>query len=257
MRLPTRVRPVRHRRSALLLIGAAAMLFAFAVTAPGAVVQRFSVEVKPPRAGKAVSLRVKETISTDAGVQPPQLTRQVIRLQRGGKFNGRRFAKCRLSKLRAKGPKGCPKRSLIGRGTGTGSAEPIISHINAKLTLFNGRRQAGRDTVYLWVFPDIGPTFVVVGKVKRTRGRYGHVLDFKVPPIKTLPGAPDASVTGVKTRTYRKRVTVRRKSGKKRYQLIVAPRRCNKRWRAESVFFYADGSVEKVKDSLRCKKRRR
>jgi hypothetical protein len=232
------------------------LLLALAVAAPGSVVQRFSVGLKPARAGKPVSMRVQEKIWDDAAAQPPQLTRQVIRLQRGGKFNGRHFKRCKLAKLRAKGPKGCSKRSLIGRGTGTGSAKPIVDRVSAKLRLYNGERKGGRDTVYLWVFPDIGPTFVVVGTIKRTHGRYGHVLDFRVPPIKTLPGAPDASVTGVKTKTYRKRVTIRRKGHKTRRYLIVAPRRCHKRWRAESVFYYANGTVTKEKDSLRCHKRR-
>jgi hypothetical protein len=233
------------------------LVLAFVSVASGAIDTTFNVTAKPGVAKKPISLRVKERIGETAAPQPPALTRQVLRLQRGGKYYGRYFKHCRLARLRAKGPKGCSKRSLIGRGTGTGSAKPIIPNIKAKLWLFNGERKHGRDHVYIFVLPDIGPTFVVEGKVKKRKGRYGYELDFKVPPIKTLPGVPDASVTGVKTHTYRKRVTVRKHGKKRRRYIIVAPRRCKGKWRAESVFYFADGRVDKQKDSMRCKKRRR
>ena len=63
----------------------------------------------------------------------------------------------------------------------------------------------------MYVFPDLGPTFVSVGKIGKSGGRY--TLDFNIPPIKTLPSAPDASVVSVKTKTP---VKGTKKSGKRR-----------------------------------------
>ena len=52
----------------------------------------------------------------------------------------------------------------------------------------------------MYVLPDLGPTFVTVGKVIHKKdGPYDYTLDFKIPPIKTLPNAPDASVGTVDT----------------------------------------------------------
>ena len=97
--------------------------------------------------------------------------------------------------------------------------------VNGKLTLFNGGKVGGRDTVLVYVFPDLGPTFVSVGKVIKSGGKY--TLDFNIPPIKTLPNAPDASVTSVKTNTPRKSI----KKGKRKHYLIIAPRKCSKAWK--------------------------
>jgi len=239
-----------------LLAAVTAALLVLTAAASGQIIQTFGVKVSPRVASKPITLRVNETTKEDAAPQPPPMTRQVIYLQRGGKFNGRRFRHCRLSKLRKKGPKGCPKSSRIGTGRGTGSAKPILGNVNAKLTLFNGTRRHGRDRIFVFVFPDIGPTFVVVGTVKKRKGRYGYALDFRIPPIKTLPTAPDASITSVKTKTPRKHVTKRRHGHKQRYYLIRAPRKCHRYWYAKAKFYYVNGEVKTVKDKMRCKKRK-
>ena len=79
--------------------------------------------------------------------------------------------------------------------------------VKAKLTIFNGG-----NTILVFVLPDLGPTFVTVGKIIHKKdGPYDYTLDFKIPPIKTLPSAPDASVGTVDTNTPKKTI----KKGKK------------------------------------------
>ena len=231
---------------------AATALLALGSVALGEVVHTFDVKVKPARAGKPVKLTIDQTARETAAPQPAPLVREVLTFERGARFDGRRFKRCKLARLQARGPKGCSRRSRIGTGTGSGSAKPIVPNVNARLTLFNGERERGRDSIYLFVLPDIGPTVVVIGTVKKKRGRY--VLDFQVPPIKTLPGAPDAAVTSVHTTTPVKRVTRKRGERKKRYYLITAPRKCRKQWSAKATFYYASGEVKTIEDSLRCKK---
>jgi hypothetical protein len=139
---------------------------------------------------------------------------------------------------------------------------PIVPLVNADLTLYNGRRQNRHDTVYIYAVPDIGPNLLTIGEIsKNRRGRYGYRLDFEIDNIQTLPGAPNASITSVHTRTpirhVRKRV---RRGGKRRtvkVPLIRAPKTCKRRWRARSDFFYANGEVKTVKGSIRCKRARR
>jgi hypothetical protein len=243
---------LRSKPTATLAIGGAAFL-ALACLAYAAVTVSFSVTAKPNRANKPTGLHVRILASDPAAPQPPIMTRVVIKLP-GGKYDGRRFPRCKLTRLQAKGPKGCPRRSKIGTGTGVGMAKPVVTEpVKGKLTIFNGSRQRGKDTVLVFVFPDLGPTFVSVGKVTKKRRKY--TLDFTIPPIKTLPSAPDASVVSVKTKTPVKRIVKRRRGERKKYYLITAPRRCNGRWKGSGTFYFANGETRTVPISQKCRKR--
>ena len=174
--------------------------------------------MSPNKANKPAALSVDIKSTDPAAEQPPIMNRIVIKFAKGGKFDAKRFKRCKLAALQARGPNGCPSGSKIGTGAGVGMAKPVVTDpVNGKLTLFNGAKVGGKDTVLVYVFPDLGPTFVSVGKISKPGGRY--TLDFNIPPIKTLPSAPDASVVSVKTKTPIKKVT----KSKKKYYLIIAP----------------------------------
>ena len=153
----------------LAVVGAA--IFAIVAVAQAAIVQTFQAQFTG-KAGKSTAYQVSENTSLTAddpgyqvkGQPPPQNT-QIIRVQKGVKFNGKYFKRCKLAALQARGPAGCPSASKIGKGVGTGSAKPILDQVSAKLTLFNGEKQGGKDTVYVFTLPDVGPTFVVVGTI--------------------------------------------------------------------------------------------
>lgn len=231
-------------------LGTALVALALAGIAYAAVNVTFSATASPNKANKPTGLKVNiaSTDDTPGALQPPIMNRIVIKLP-GGKFNASKFTRCNLASLQAKGPKGCSSRSKIGTGTGIGLARPVVEDpVNGKLTLFNGNKVGGRDTVLVYVFPDLGPTFVSVGKVIKSGGKY--TLDFNIPPIKTLPNAPDASVTSVKTNTPRKSV----KKGKRKHYLIIAPRKCSKTWKASATFYFATGETKTVSYSQKCKK---
>jgi hypothetical protein len=240
---------IRLRRTLLVGSAAAALALLVAGAAYAAVTVKFSASVKPAKAGKPTALKVNILSSDPAAEQPPIMNRIVIKLDGKAKFNASRFKRCKLSALESKGPRGCPSGSKIGTGTGVGMAKPVVTDpVNAKLTLFNGARTGGKDTVYVYVFPDLGPTFVTVGKVARSGGKY--VLDFSVPPIKTLPSAPDASVVSVKTSVPVKRVMKRHH----KYYLIVAPTRCRGSWKGSGTFYFRTGEKVDVPISQKCKR---
>src|SRR5207249_4209069 len=137
--------------------------------AQAAINQTFVASFKG-KAGKPAAYSVTEgtTLTADdpgyqvKGQPPPQKT-QILRVAKGSLFNGKYFARCKLAALEANGPKACPPASKIGTGIGIGSAKPIVDSVQGKLTLFNGQPKGGKDTVYVFTLPDIGPTFVVVG----------------------------------------------------------------------------------------------
>ena len=247
------------RKKLLLMAGLSVGVLAIvAVVAQAAIVQTFTATVKPAKAKKPVALAVNEGTSLtadDPGYQvkgqPPPQNRQVIRLQKGGKFGGKYFARCKLAALQAKGPSACPSKSKIGTGVGTGSAKPILDSVSAKLTLFNGEKKGGKDTVYVFTLPDVGPTFVVVGTISKiNKGNFGYELNFSIDPIKTLPNAPDAAIISVKTNTPVKSV----KKGKKKKYLITAPSTCKGKWNYQGEFTFVNGQKATVDGSSACKK---
>lgn len=235
------------RKKLLGALMAGVGLLVFSQVAFGAVTVAFNASVSPNKAGKPTGLKVHIASSDAAAVQPPIMNRIVIKLNSGGQYNGSKFPKCTLSVLQSKGPSGCPGGSKIGSGNGVGYARPVVTDpVKAKLTIFNGG-----STILVFVLPDLGPTFVTVGKIIHKKdGPYDYTLDFKIPPIKTLPSAPDASVGTVDTNTPKKTI----KKGGRTISLIVAPKKCKGTWKAEGNFYFADGSVVKTPVSSKCKK---
>ena len=239
----------------LAVIGAA--IFSVVAVAQAAIVQTFTSSFKG-KAGKPASYAVSEGTSLtadDPGYQvkgqPPPQKAQLLRVQKGVKFGGKYFARCKLAALQARGPSGCPSKSKIGSGTGTGSAKPILDSVSAKLTLFNGEKQGGKDTVYVFTLPDVGTTFVVVGTINKiNKGQLGWELRFGIDPIKTLPNAPDAAIISVKTNTPKKSV---KKGGKKRW-LITAPKTCKGKWAYQGEFQFVNGQKAVVDGTQSCKK---
>lgn len=142
-----------------------------------------------------ISLRTRFAITDAAAPAPLQLTRTVLRFPKGAVVNGRFFPRCKAEALRARGPRACPRRSKLGSGTARGAAPPIVDNVNAKVTLYNGSAGGRNPSVIIYSVPDLGPIITLEGVLRRGGARYGYVLDVAVPPIKTLPSAPDASVT--------------------------------------------------------------
>jgi hypothetical protein len=227
------------------IVGVACL--ALASLAYGAVQVAFNASVSPNKVNSSAGLKTKIAASDPAAEQPPIMNRILIKLNAGGTFNGSKFPKCSQSALESKGPKGCPSGSKIGTGTGVGYAKPVVTDpVSAKLQIFNGGNK-----IFVYVFPDLGPTFVTVGKVIHKKdGPYDYTLDFTIPPIKTLPSAPDASVGTVDTTTPKKTI----KKGKKKYPLIVTPKKCKGSWKAEGDFFFATGEKVVSPVSQKCKK---
>ena len=233
-------------------------LLTVVTVAQATIQQYFRSIVSPAKAGKPVSLQVKQQTSLSADEpgykvqgQPPPQRVQTIRLNKGFKFNGKYFTRCKLAKLQAQGPAGCPSKSKIGTGIGAGSAKPILASVSAKLTLFNGEKKGGKDTVYVFTLPDVGPTFVVVGTISKiSKGQLGYELRFTIDPIKTLPNAPDAAIISVKTNTPVKTA----KKGKKKYALITAPKTCKGKWYYQGEFSFVNGQKATVDGSKSCKK---
>jgi hypothetical protein len=227
---------------AALTIAAALALLATAAYA--AVGVKFTGSFKPSKPGKSAKVSVTIASSDPAAPQPPIMNRIQIKFPTGGKWNGSKFPKCSQAVLEDpnKGPNACPAKSKIGSGKGVGYAKPFFDTVPADLTLYNGG-----NSVLVWVFPTtVGPTFVtpctIVG---------GYNLDCKIPRIQTLPNRPDAAVGTVNTSTVAKII----KKGKKKYPLIVTPKKCKGSWKSSATFSFATGEQVTSSFSEKCKKK--
>jgi hypothetical protein len=229
-------------RNKLIVAVAAVTVLALAATAAySAVGVQFSTPFSPSKANKSAGVSTSIVSSDPAAEQPPIMNRIEIKFPKGGKWNGSKFTKCSLSALQSKGPKGCPGKSKIGTGTGVGYAKPVVTDpVQAKLTLFNGG-----NSILVYAFPDLGPTFVTVCKIVG-----GYNLDCGIDPIKTLPSAPDAAVGTVKTKTTPKNI---KKKGKK-LGLVVTPKKCKGSWKGSATFSFQTGEKVNTPFSQKCKK---
>ena len=242
------------KKKLAVVLGVGAVLAVLASTAFAAVQVVFKAQLNPAKAGKSTALDVQIASSEPGQPQPPIMNRIVIKFNKGGKYNNAKFPRCNLASLQAKGPNACPSGSKIGTGNGVGRALPVVEDpVAAKLTLFNGSKVGGKDTVFVYVFPDLGPTFVTVCKVSlKPSGSFDYTLDCSIPPIKTLPSAPDASVVSVNTKTPVKKVT----KNKKRYYLITSPKTCRGgEWKGSGTFYFTTGETKTVPFTQKCKKR--
>jgi hypothetical protein len=229
------------RKKIILGFAVTAAVALVATAAFAAVGVKYDAAFSPNKAGKSAGVSVNYVITDPAAVQPPVNNRIQISFPSGGKWNGSKFPKCTANALLAKGPKGCPSKSKLGTGTGIGYAKPVVTDpVNAQLTLFNGG-----SSVLVYVFPDLGPTFVVTCKIVG-----GYNLDCTIPPIKTLPSAPDAATATVKTKTTAQNL----KKGKKKLGLIVTPKKCAGSWKSSAKFTFTTGETFTAPFSIKCKK---
>ena len=229
------------RKKLIAVLGVGAIVAVLASAAFAAVTVTFKAEVKPAKANKPAGLNVRfesKDPAADAAADHEPHRDQAER--------GRQVQLEQVPALQACGAAGARARRAVRRsrrsaaGTGIGYAKPVVTDpVNAKLTIFNGAKVGGKDTILVYVFPDLGPTFVSVGKISKKRsGGFDYNLDFNIPPIKTLPSAPDAATALVDTKTPKKTI----KKGKRKFSLIVTPKKCKGTWKAEGQFFFADGS---------------
>jgi hypothetical protein len=271
--LDLRIRRRRERVRKLTPIAVACVALGaliYAAVAFAAAQTTLEVKATPNKAStkkkvRPLQLTVNVTFSDPAQAQPPPLQRVVIRLQKGGVFNGKLFPKCKSSLVLARGPKACPKGSKVGSGTATASAQPVIARVNAKITLFNGELKGGKPTVLLYSVPDISSPLTVSGVIEKKSpsacgagGQCDYTLTFDVPDIPTLPGQPNASVLTVNTKTdnvfIKKKKKVRGKRRTTKIPYIGAPRECKGKWVAESTVTYKDGQVATAQTSAPCRK---
>lgn len=187
-------------RTSHLLIGYAIVVGTAAAVVVPALAQD-SVPVKlessatatPSKAGtpahpRGVALRASARLVFPPDVDPPVVTGIEIRSAPGLDWHGERFVKCAKSVLDAKGPRGCPKESIMGTATATGRADTVAARLD--VVFVNG----GLRTTYAYATlnrPARVRETLVVHTTRFSSGPWGHMETVAVPrTLQIVAGIP-------------------------------------------------------------------
>jgi hypothetical protein len=175
------------------LIAALAALAALAV-AQDTVPIELSIDAKvvPNKAGtakhpQAVRIESHAYITIPEGYDPPLVDTVDVWFPKGGLYNGHKYPKCSQNVLARRGPPGCPKGSIMGRGTGTATADDVFTY--PKITVVNG----GRAKVFFYTVLT-NPARVrmpVLGRLTKPGGRWSYRLHTRIPrTLQVVAGIP-------------------------------------------------------------------
>lgn len=158
------------------------------------------VQVSSHKAGtkqrpKGVAVSGTARIVTEPGFDPPIVTGVDIYFSPGFNWNGSDYVKCSKRVLDAKGPKGCPKESIMGDAVATARADTVKTAIDVVFV------NAGTDD-RLYAYATLeNPARVqetIVIETTTLKGRWRYKDTIRVPKsLQVVAGVP-IQVTGMK-----------------------------------------------------------
>ncbi len=191
-------RPRVTRRFLGSAIVAAFLAGAGAGSAPAA---SLHAAFSPDRLGAPTTITVGFHVGNSAGY----LTRVGIDLPSGvtAGFNGLGVASCTETQLQSRGPGGCPRNALIGRGQALVSvplgSQQLVESVH--LTVFMAPA-AGETTSMVFYASGTAPVIsqmIFQGSFLGDSGPFGAQLDTVIPPLPGLPGSPAAALVSMRT----------------------------------------------------------
>jgi hypothetical protein len=212
-------------------------------TAQAETVASIAPSLSPNRPRAKASLTFSMRFSDARLGVPSPVRRSVLRLPAGLTLDVPHLSSCPAARLRARGPHGCPARSMLGSGHAL-----VETHAGS---------QTITEAVTMWVFlgppHNLQPTFeilargytpldqqmVLFGTVVPAKAPYGEELVMSIPPIPTLLLEPDASIVN-----FTLTIGAGRRHGMHGPNAVLVPSTCpvgGLPFAAE--FTYADGST--------------
>jgi len=180
---------------------------------------------------------------------PSAVRKLVVRFPAGMGLEIPSLRGCTVARLRARG---CPAASRVGGGhalTEVHAGTQILSE-RISLSAFVGPLRNGQPTLEVLAegFTPLGERLVFTGEMLFDRAPYGEELVLRLPPIPTLPEAPDASPVLFSLTLG---VSSRRRS--RSANTVIVPSRCplgGFPFASEST--YADGSTGSAVSTALC-----
>jgi hypothetical protein len=234
------------RRIATLAVVVAALAGGAAIalgqgTSP--ITMTVDAKVTPNKAGtkkkpQGVKLAVTAKFDIPEAYDPPLVDRVTVLFPKGGLYNGAKYPKCSETVLARKGVSGCPKGSIMGKGSGKAMADDVPTY--PKVTIVNG----GARRVYFYTVMT-NPARVqapIVAKVtKLGGGRWSYRVEADIPrSLQIVAGVP----------IVLHELTL---SGGKGDWLATTSCPADKRWRYHAEGVFTTGETIVYDDSVPCR----
>jgi hypothetical protein len=188
----------------------------------------------PDRLDSSINITATTLFQAVGGGVPSAVRRLVAYLPAGLKLDLKNTSSCTAQTLELRSPASCPANSRIGFGGGVALVQlgKEIVHEPFTLDLFLGPQRGGHHIVlgYLDASSPASVQLVVSAEQFRSPNPYGIGFSFQIPPIPTLPGAPNAAIESAFLTVGEKNVayfaTVHGKRTLRHLKGIVTPKRC-------------------------------
>lgn len=186
-------------------------------------------------------ITAKVTVTTQGDVDHPIVESGVIYFPKGGKYQGEKYTKCASATLARSGPDGCPSKSIIGKGSGSASADTVEA--GPKVVVVNG----GKNLIlaYVTLQRPARVRAVVPAKLVPQSGQWSYKLSFTVPQsLRVVAGIPitlnDLNLTTGYTKAAKD---------------IIATTSCTGgKWPFQVDLHLETGKTASYTDSVKCKK---
>jgi hypothetical protein len=157
-----------------------------------------AASLSPDRLGALSALTFTMHYAGGALEVPSPVRRSVVQFPAGLSIAMTRLHSCNPARLRALGPRGCPRQSRLGSGYALAEVRVGSQTIAEAVTLsaFLGPPHNLRPTIEILGqgYTPYDKRVVLTGTVLADRFPYGEQMVMSIPPIPTVPLEPDASI---------------------------------------------------------------
>jgi hypothetical protein len=234
-----------------LMLGTIATMLAATGSARAANTATFSSSLSPDRLGAKGALTIGFRVSGGEFGVPVPLQRTVVRFPAGMGIEIPLLRSCSTEHLQQLGARGCPRQSKLGEGHALVVARPAAETLSEGVTLsaFVGpprRLQPTLEVLGEGLTP-IAVRMVVTGAVSPDRAPYGEKMVMSIPPIPTLPLAPNGSLAELSLTIGSRRAKARSAPA------VVVPSKCpHGGFPFAAEFTYVDGSSGSAATTVPC-----
>jgi hypothetical protein len=183
---------------------------------------------------------------------PSPVRRAVLGLPAGLSLDIPVLRSCSAEVLLAHGVSGCPAQSLIGTGHATALAnlgsQPLLEHVTLWAFLGPLRNLQPTFEILGEGFKPLGRAMVLTATALPARAPYGEELALSIPPLATVPGQPDASITN-----FSLTIGISARKRTPGSATIVVPTHCPRGGLPfAAAFTYANGAQDRALATIPC-----
>jgi hypothetical protein len=136
---------------------------------------------------RGMTIHATAKIDVEPGFEPPIVTGLDVLIGKGLHWNGDRYPKCTKRTLNRKGPKGCPRRSIMGDARLTAYADTVVTHPDVVFVNGGTNRTFAYTTLY---HPTLVQEAIPINRTKMS-GKWDHRETIRVPEsLQVVAGVP-------------------------------------------------------------------